>query len=157
MGSIAKCLPRFHNHIFCPDGKGTALCRWLDLCNKHGHYGAWHVAEMAGDLNLPITLWPSSRSERWKQKSKANKLTASPAKHAVTITTPINNGDQHLVVGLHCAAGWFQDRGWGKMQAAAGSFSAFGYAVRCGNTWFRNVFCSAAGPELDARRMAVCP
>ena len=88
MGSIAKCLPRFHNHIFCPDGKGTALCRWLDVYDKPGHCGAWCVAEMAGDLNLPITLWPFSRSEKWKQKSKANKPTASLAKHVQSQSSP---------------------------------------------------------------------
>ena len=82
------CLPRFHTHNFCQDGKGTALCRWHDLCHIQGHYGAWHVAEMAADLNLPITLWPSSRSEVWKQKSKANKLTASLAKHVQSQSPP---------------------------------------------------------------------
>ena len=88
MGSTTKCLPRFHNHIFCQDGKATALCRWLDLCHIHGHYGAWHIAEMAGYLNLPITRWPSSRSEKWKQMSEANKVTASPTKHMQSQSPP---------------------------------------------------------------------
>ncbi len=88
MGSIAKCQPRFHNFIFCRDGRGTTLCRWLDVYDKHGHGGASHVEEMAGDLNLPATLLPSARSEAWKQKSKANKLTASLAKHVQSQSSP---------------------------------------------------------------------
>ena len=64
------------------------MCRWLDISETHDHYGARHVAGMAGDLNLPISLWPSSRSEKWKQKSKANKLTASPAKHVQSQSSP---------------------------------------------------------------------
>ena len=88
MGSIAKCQPRFHNFIFCRDGRGTALCRWLDLCDKHGHCGASHVEELAGDLQLTVTLWPSARSEAWKQKSKANKPTASLAKHVQSQSSP---------------------------------------------------------------------
>ena len=61
------------------------MCRWLDISETHGHYGAWHVEEMAGDLNLLIKMWPT---ERWKQKSKANKLTASPAKHVQSQSPP---------------------------------------------------------------------
>ena len=64
------------------------MCRWLDISDTHGHYGASHVAEMAGDLNLPITLWPSSQSEQFKAKSEAKKLTASPAKHVQSQSSP---------------------------------------------------------------------
>ena len=64
------------------------MCRWLDISETHGHYGARHVAGMAGDLNLPITLWPSSQSEQFKAKSEAKKLTASPAKHVQSQSSP---------------------------------------------------------------------
>ena len=64
------------------------MCRWLDISETHGHYGARHVAGMAGDLNLPISLWPSSQSAQFKAKSEAKKLIASPAKHVLSQSSP---------------------------------------------------------------------
>ena len=79
---IVKHKPRFHNHIFSPaGGTGTSCCRWLDPQNLHGHHGARSIEAMADRLHLPISFWPSRRSEEWKKKKQlANENAASPAK-----------------------------------------------------------------------------
>lgn len=85
---IVKHKPRFHNHIFSPAGKGVSCFRWLDLQNLHGHHGARSITAMAEELHLPISLWPSRRSELWKGRAANKKSGASPAKHPLPQSAP---------------------------------------------------------------------